>query len=320
MVRLVLEQGFHAANAEEASAAIQSVFGVGTAHVESVGQLRYSQWSLVDDAISTTDIESRGAVVRLNAGASPDMVVIAVRHGYLTLEQDGGTFALQAGDLGLVPLEHAVRASWERVAMDLYSFPRSTLTQLLSGDTSQIALRVARVKAVSPTLIALWKRSAATISEDILQNPELAESDVVRDESIRTLLALTIEAFGITDATEDDAVADQIRLERATAFMRDNLDHAISVTDVARAVGVSIHGLQLVFQRTGNGTPLTRLRGMRMDTARQALTSATSPTSVDEVARRVGYTNRGRFDAHYFDANGSLPEHDLARAADATSP
>ena len=118
VTKVVLEQGYRASNAEQASQAIQAVFGVGTVTVESLGSLEYSQWSLVDDGVSTTRIESSGATVRMDADPAPDMVVIAVRSGYTVLKQGAETIALQAGDVGLVPLEQAVRASWEQVTMD----------------------------------------------------------------------------------------------------------------------------------------------------------------------------------------------------------
>lgn len=318
VVRLVLEQGYRASRADEASAAVQAVFGVGMVTVEALGSLQYDQWSLVDDGISATHIKSRGAVVHLHAAPAPDMVVIAVRSGYVVLKQDAETVALQAGDLGLIPLDQAIRASWEQVTMDLYSFPRSSLGYLLSSDPEHLALHVARLKAVSPALVELWTRTAASLTADILENAELVASDVIREQAIETLLGLTIEAFGISDANEDNA-DDRARLEAADAYMRGNLAKAISVTDVARAVGVSIHGLQLAFQRTGTPTPLAHLRAMRMTAAQHTLTAATTPVPIIEVARSLGYSNLGRFTAHYLDAFGTLPEHDLDQAVSAST-
>ena len=99
VVELVLQQGFTASRADQASEAMQAVLGVGIVTVESLGDLQYRQWSLVDDGISATHDESTGAIVRVDAEASPDMVVIAVRSGFLTLKQGSETVALQAGDL-----------------------------------------------------------------------------------------------------------------------------------------------------------------------------------------------------------------------------
>ena len=145
----------------------------------------------------------------------------------------------------------------------------------------------------------------------MLAIPELADSDVVREQAINALLGLTIEAFGITDAHEEDAEDDQARLQRATAYMEANIAKPISVTDLAREVGVSIRSLQLVFRRTGLGTPQAHLRAMRMAAARHALTTASKPPLMSDVAHRVGYVNIGRFDAHYLDAYDRLPEDDL---------
>lgn len=293
---------------------MQAVFGVGTASIESHGALQYRQWSLVDDGISATHIESSGALVRVDAAPSPEMVVLAVRSGYVVLEEGEETVALQAGDLGLVPLDQAVQASWEQVTMDLYSFPRSSLNYLLSIDTDSVALRVERRKAVSPTLVRLWLRTAAALTDEVLQSPELVESDVIRQQAIEALIGLTIEAFAISDANEDSAT-DRVILKRATDYMRDNLAKPISVTDIARAAGASIRSVQLVFQRAGSGTPLASLRALRMTAAHYALTTAGTPVSMHRIAERVGYLNLGRFDAHYFDAFNRLPEDDLNDAA-----
>lgn len=314
VVRLVLEQGYRATSAEQASAAMQAVFGVGTVSIESRGSLQYRQWSLVDDGISATHVESSNALIRVDAAPAPEMVVIAVRSGYLVLEQGVETVALQPGDLGLVPLQQAIRASWEQVEMDLYSFPRSSLNYLLSARSDQIALHVQRRKAVSPALVRLWTRTATSFTDEVLANPELVESDMIREQAIEALLGLTIEAFGISNAAEDET-DDQNTWQRATAYMRDNLAKSISVTDVARAVGVSVRGVQLVFQRAGSGTPLAYLRALRMTAAREALTTATEGGSVTDIAQQVGYSNIGRFDAHYYDAFNTLPEEHLTTSA-----
>lgn len=309
VIDLVLQQRYVATEAEDASAAMQAVFGVGAATVESLGSLRYEQHSLVDDGISATRISSAGALLRVDAEPNPDMVAVAVRSGYLVLQQGSRTVALEAGDLGLIPLDQPIRASWEQVAMDLYSFPRSSLGHLLGSDAEQLAVRVARLKAASPSLVALWLRTADLLRDDVLQDPELYSSDVIREQTIDSLLGLTIEAFGISDVREDDTADDETRVQRATAFMTEHLHQPLSMTDVARTVGVSIRGLQLAFQRTGRSTPLAHLRALRMATAHKALTSATDqgPAAVDAIAAVAGYSNLGRFTAHYRQAFNETP-------------
>lgn len=313
MVDLVLEQQYDATDGPAASAAIQAVFGVGTVTVESIGSLRYEQRSLVDDGISATRISSAGAVVHLQVAPSPDMVGIAVRSGYLVLQEGDQTVALQEGDLGLIPLEHAARASWEQVSMDLYSFPRSSLGHLLGSDPEQLRLRVARLKATSSTVTALWLRTAAILGEEVLSTPELYESDLIREQAIDSLLGLTIDAFGISAVGEDDSADDDARVQHATAYLLTNLEKSVSVADVARAVGISVGGLQLAYQRAGKGTPLAHLRALRMDAARDALTTGhVEPTA---AARRVGYRNIGRFESHYRDAFHETPTETISANA-----
>jgi AraC-like DNA-binding protein len=322
VVDLVIEQRYAAGDAEEASAALQGVFGVGTVTVQSDGALRYEQQSLVDDGISATRLTSSGAVLRVDADAAPDMVAIVVRSGYMVLKQSGETIALQAGDLGIIPLQQAARLSWEQVVMDLYSFPRSSVAHLLGSDAEQLSLRVARLKAASAGIVALWVHAASALHEQVLRNPELFESDVIRERSIDALLGLTIEAFGISDAHEDDPNDDEHRLQRAVTFMNGNLARSISVMDIAHEVGVSARGLQLVFQRTGHGSPLAHLRALRMNAAREALLTGTGePPSMIAVAGHSGYSNLGRFRAHYRDAFSESPEETVRAArASLTSP
>jgi transcriptional regulator GlxA family with amidase domain len=56
-----------------------------------------------------------------------------------------------------------------------------------------------------------------------------------------------------------------------------------------------------------------------MSAARDALTTATAPEPLAQIAHQVGYSNLGRFDAHYFDAFGRLPEEDFNPAARPTT-
>ena len=71
---------------------------------------------------------------------------------------------------------------------------------------------------------------------------------------------MTIEAFGLSDAGEDEGPSSDQVLRRAEAYMHAHLADPISIPDVARAAGLSVRGLQLAFQRAGRGTPLLHLR------------------------------------------------------------
>jgi transcriptional regulator GlxA family with amidase domain len=99
--------------------------------------------------------------------------------------------------------------------------------------------------------------------------------------------------------------------------MREHLSEPIAIPDVAEAAGLSVRGLQLVFQRRFATTPLMHLRQMRLEAARQSLLEhADEGTTVAETARRFGYTNSGRFATHYRNEFGEAPGAALQRIRD----
>ncbi|WP_375388581.1 helix-turn-helix domain-containing protein [uncultured Amnibacterium sp.] len=317
MVDLLLRQQFRADDDEAATVAAQAVLGAGTVVVSDGESLDYQQQSLVDDGISVTRIISTGSGVELRAVDSPDLLVFSVRDGEVLMRQGATAVTLAANEIGVVPLRGAASLRWERVTLDVFSFPRASVRQLLGRSLQLTSLRCARVKPSSEVITGLWHRTAATLTGEVLQRRELFESDVIREQAIGALLGVAIEAFGIVDDVEDAAVSDRDVLDRADAYIHAHLSEPISIPDVAIGCGVSVRGLQLAFRRAGRGTPLLHLRQARMAAARAALAAAAGDRSatVASVAKRLGYTNLGRFSAHYREAHGEYPLETLRVAA-----
>ncbi len=76
-------------------------------------------------------------------------------------------------------------------------------------------------------------------------------------------------------------------LERAMRYLADRLDTQVSVTELARLVGVSPSHLGALFRRATGGGVLAHHTALRMARARQLLDR--SSLSVQDVAREVGY-------------------------------
>ncbi|MET0590883.1 MAG: helix-turn-helix transcriptional regulator [Naasia sp.] len=312
MAELLLNERYEATDTDAATTAIQSVLGVGTVTAGGTG-FRYVQQSLVDDGISATRIASTGDGVLVRSVAAPDLVVVSVRGGSVELTQEPGPVTLAEGDLGVVCLGSAAELRWDHAVMDLYSFPPAAIGRLLGSDARQLRLRCERLVPKSVATAGLWHRTAGVLVSEILQKHELFESDIIREQAIDALLAVAVEAFGISDIAEDDATSDERLLARAEEFMTQHLADPITIPDVARAVGVSLRGLQVMFRRRGEGTPLLHLRQLRMEAARRELSApgARRTTSVGAVARGLSYSNLGRFSAHYRETFGESPVETL---------
>ena len=301
----LLRQRFSASSTADATAAVRSVFGDGEVSARP-GPFGFQVLSAVDDGVSVTRIASSGTGVRLETGPSPELVVFAVRDGCLDLARYGARVRLEAGGLGLVPLGAGAVLEWDRVTVDAVSIDVASLHRLLGSDGRALRLNDARITPQSDSLGALWDQLARVLATTVLEAPDLYQRDLVRGQMIDALAATTIEAFALVDQAEEGADRDAEVLRRASDLTRAHLADPLAVGDVAQAAGLSLRGLQLLYQRRLGSTPLLQLRRLRLEAARAALQAATGE-SIGAIARRLGYRNVGRFSAHYREEFGEAP-------------
>jgi AraC-like DNA-binding protein len=313
MADALLRQRDTASAPDSATAALRAVLGTGTVEADD-GAFDYDQVSAVDDGVSVTRIRSSGTAVRLRTGASPELVVAVVREGRAELLHHEARVVLEPGELGLIPNGRSLELRWDRVVLDLFSIGSSSIQRLLGVEGRPVRLTAPRLTPRSKELALLWDRVARVLAGTVLEAADLYQRDLVRDQMIDTLAATTIEAFELSEADEEDADRDEEALRRAESCMRRRLGEPLSIPDIARSSGVSLRGLQLLYQRRLGTTPLLHLRSLRLEAARKVLDQAPSGETVSAVARRFGYTNVGRFSAHYRAAYDEAPSATLQRA------
>jgi AraC-like DNA-binding protein len=313
MAEALLRQRDTASDPEGATAALRAVLGNGAVEAED-GPFDYDQVSAVDDGVSVTRIRSSGTAVCVRTGSSPELVVVVVREGRAELLHGEERVVLEPGDLGLIPNGRSLELRWDRVVLDLFSIGSSSIQRLLGVEGRPVRLTAPRLTPRSKELALLWDRVARVLAGTVLEAADLYQRDLVRDQMIDTLAATTIEAFELSETDEEDADRDDEALRRAEAYMRRKLGEPLSIPDIARSSGVSLRGLQLLYQRRLGTTPLLHLRSLRLAAARKVLDQAPSGETVSAVARRFGYTNVGRFSAHYRAAYDEAPSATLQRA------
>ncbi len=308
-----------AADAETASAALGSVLGAG--RITTGGErFTYVQESLVDDGISITRIASSGTDVRAETTGSPDLAVVLVRRGAATLRRGTDEVDLGEGDLGLLPTSESTELRWDSATVDVFSFPLSSLARLLGTERRALRLHAPTLVPQSASLATYWRHLATNMTFPVLNDPELYQRDLLRGGLVDALIAATVETFALSDAAEEEVTGDREAVRQAVAFMRERLGDQISVARIALAAGLSVRGLQLVFQRELESTPVAHLRRLRLERARSALSVPDTAATVGSVAARVGYTNVGRFSAHYRDQYGEMPSRTLQQARAAAPP
>lgn len=97
-------------------------------------------------------------------------------------------------------------------------------------------------------------------------------------------------------------------VRRAQDFVADHAAEALSVTDIARATGMSVRGLQATFRHHLQTTPMEYVRDVRLRKAHVDLVLADpGRTTVAEVAYRWGFAHPGRFAARHRAVYGTSP-------------
>jgi AraC-like DNA-binding protein len=114
-------------------------------------------------------------------------------------------------------------------------------------------------------------------------------------------------------APGDTASAAQVR--RAEDYMRENLEEALTLGEIARAIGTSTRTLQARFQAHHALGPMQWLREQRLQAVRTALLGAgDAPVSVAEAALRFGFSHLGEFSQAYRRRFGETARETLRRA------
>jgi AraC-like DNA-binding protein len=86
----------------------------------------------------------------------------------------------------------------------------------------------------------------------------------------------------------------------------------LTVTDLARAAGVSVRSLQAGFQRHLETSPMAYLRDVRLGRVHEDLLSAPAgSTTVTDVAYKWGFVHVGRFTKEYRRKFGQLPSRTM---------
>lgn len=162
--------------------------------------------------------------------------------------------------------------------------------------------------------LAAWWLMVRQVAADMLEGPEeiSAEHDL---ELTRFAAAGLLTAVPHWPAGASESAPARARLARAEGFLLDHVLEPLTVEQVAAAAGMSTRGLQSAFQRAHATTPMSYLRGIRLQMARDLLENA-AVDSVADAARAVAMPHLGRFASAYRAEFGQLPRDVLRTARD----
>jgi AraC-like DNA-binding protein len=170
-------------------------------------------------------------------------------------------------------------------------------------------------RTVTPTIeaVAQWRRAVAVAMQAVRSDgtSSLAWHEAQRDvaRSLLSLYQFQGEALPYRFGERKNAP-----LRAAVEHVHEHAGEPLTVSDLARAAGLSVRALQESFQRALGCTPMNYLRGVRLRHTRAELLAADpKTTTVAEIASRWGFAHMGRFSNEYFRHYSEYPRQTLRR-------
>lgn len=153
------------------------------------------------------------------------------------------------------------------------------------------------------------------------------EVDLTVPSLRRALLDSVLELLGPVVAAQVAApmpafreVSRSLIVKAARRYAVENIHEPLQVIDICRATGTSRRALQTSFQDVLGVSPLSYLRLVRLNGARQALLQPARGLQVKDVVARWGIWHFSRFSAEYRELFGELPSETLKRVGQGSEP
>jgi AraC-like DNA-binding protein len=224
------------------------------------------------------------------------------------------TLQLHGGDVVVYPQDHVLEAAWDDVDVVTLRLERAVLERVGREHLGYTGtLRFTDLVPVSEARAGAWRQLTTFVhrqllAEDSMLGNPLIEAQVA--ELIAGTALVTFENSAMTaGAPGGRVIPAPPTVRRAVAFIEDNADRPLTLSEIAESVGVTPRALQYGFARHLDMTPMAYLRRIRLEHAHRALQAANpaAGVTVAVIAQRWGFAHAGRFAAAYRARYGRSP-------------
>jgi len=269
-----------------------------------------------------------GTEVEVSPLAFEDFTLVQMPlKGAVQIESAGASMRVVPGEVAVIPPGCPVRLLWEPGCEQLIlRLPDSLLTE--DGETIGAALGSgSRLNWMDPVYkiradlidpwIGLLQQAVSLLpagNTHLLHPAWLSQFEQTLAGFVYAHQPAMLRAAEQFDDGEPDEIAPGYRagqcpqLDRLEDYIRSRLFAPLALVDLARAAGVTTRTLNVVCHRHRGVAPMTLVRNLRLDAARQRLLSG-SHISITEVAMEYGFGHLGRFSSYYRERFGELPKH-----------
>ncbi|MFJ2770260.1 AraC family transcriptional regulator [Streptomyces sp. NPDC087300] len=247
------------------------------------------------------------------------LAVVAVRDGQVGIASGRHETRLADGQLALFPPAAAARVEWQGLHSAVINIPYDlaarTASEIFGIEPED--LRFDSMTPRDPHAARSWNAFMAFLDAESRQSATTFGQPLVKAETARMLAVKLLSTFAHSglahpNRRRDGRVAPAV-LRRAVAYMEEQAQHPVTVSQIAAAAGVSPRALQLAFSRHFDVSPGMYLRRLRLERAHRELQAADASQgcTVAAIAARWGFAKPGRFTAYYREAYSTLPSHTL---------
>lgn len=266
---------------------------------------RYRAVQVGDIGVALLDY---GAPVRITTRGTDDCFLVeiplggcsTVTHGRETVVANRSTGAvLFLGD----PVSTTRSAGSPQLIVRIERTALEQQLRLLTGSPVRSPLRFAPALDLTSSQGRSWRRLVDLLRLEADQDGPLVHAAAALAQLRGLLLTqlLVGQPSNYSDALQPDGPTPVPKLvQRAVDLIQDHAAEALTVDDVALAVGMSVRALQQGFRQHVGSTPTEFLRDTRLEQVRGALQAGDPGTlTVTDVACRWGFTHLGRFAGEY---------------------
>jgi AraC-like DNA-binding protein len=257
------------------------------------------------------------APTRLKTLPAGDLTISHVLHGRDSLVRGKDEYRAGPGDSVLILPDDSVDVRMQDLGLFVVRLPRALVEDVARAETgiSGADLRFDWARPVSAALARHWSETISYLARGVLAEPALVVNGLIVEQTCRLLAATALAVFPNTslDARRGlpGAVAPRA-LRRAMAYIEENAERPVTITEIATAASVSARALQSAFRRHHETTPLQYARRVRLERAHRDLRAGDpAGTTVTLVATRWGFTHLGRFSSDYRTVYGVSPSRTL---------
>jgi AraC-like DNA-binding protein len=282
-------------------------------HIERTGpDFSYRHTIAGDDEMTLRTSTVVGTVIG-TVQPKDEYIVCWISSGSGVMDIGGDEIALVLGRPAMFPTGKRYAFQFSDVHQNLVQFDARFLERIAAerNGTTPGPLHFHHQVVPDADLLASWKTTISGVARTVLGTTgEAPANDLLRSEANRVAAGALLDTFP-HEAPRSPALfalPPHAKLRAAIDFMHANPERPISATDIARAAGLSLRGLQHVFSQQLDTTPTEYLRGIRLDHVRAELAALTpADTTVSAVARRWGFAHAGRFAGSYLRRFGEYP-------------